>query len=439
MPAPREAELLVRRPPDFVWGFEAATFPLEVRNLGLAELARPETLGALVGHVDLHRPDGAFVRRLATSAFPEPVPLGETRSFDVVCDVKAGAGDYELRWVVERAANGSGPGPRPVDALAVPTPLRVRNTIFEMFVELINACNFRCDFCPQTTLQRKQRPMEFELATKIVRDLADMGHHHPLRCHLLGEPLLYPRFFDFVDMAHDHGQTILLATNGSRFQAKNVAGIFRTRLDRMVISLNTPEEELYNAQRGTSMPYAEYLQGIRDMVSELVRRGPPPVTRINVLYDRAKADSPEETARVRAIANDWIGVAREVSGRPLPDAEEVVHLDDEGTTLIELCDGLELQCTIYHNWGEGSPPVEHFCAFPWKQLAVLVDGQATACCVDAEGEMTLGDARTQSIAEIWNGPQINRLREGFLRSVPMTPRCARCDVRHPKAEFFPGA
>jgi hypothetical protein len=39
-------------------------------------------------------------------------------------------------------------------------------------------------------------------------------------------------------MTHDHGQTILLAANGLRFQAKNIDGIFRTRLDRMVISLN---------------------------------------------------------------------------------------------------------------------------------------------------------------------------------------------------------
>ncbi len=435
MPPSAQAEVIVSKAPDLAWGFESATFPLTVRNLASRDLAHRDATRKVRGTASLFRRDGSFVRHLQTAPIPKPIPVGEALSFDVVIDVKAIEGDYEVRWTMQK--DGGGAGPEQLAITAPPTPLRVKNTIFEMFVELINACNFRCDFCPQTTLQRKQRPMDFELATKIVKDLADMGHHHPLRCHLLGEPLLYPRFFDFVDMAHDHGQTILLATNGSRFQAQNVEGIFRTKLDRMVISLNTPEEELYLAQRGTSMPYEEYMQGIRDMVSELVRRGAPPHTRINILYDRLKADSEEEQTRVRGIANDWISVVREVSGRDLPDAEEVIHLDNTATTLMELCEGLELQWTIYHNWGEGFPPEEHFCAFPWKQLAILVDGKATACCVDAEGEMVLGDVTKQSVAEIWNGDEINRLREGFLESRAVTARCVRCDVRHNKAEYFP--
>jgi MoaA/NifB/PqqE/SkfB family radical SAM enzyme len=430
----RVAEMAAIRAPERAWGFETAAFQLRVRNLGLAELSRSDSLGRLFASADLHRADGTFVRTLARRPFPRPVLVGGAEVFDVALDVKAFAGDYEVRWGLQRE-NGAGLEALPVGAPS--TPVRVENTIFEAFVELINACNFRCTFCPQTTLQRKQRPMAFELATKVVRDLAEMGHHHPIRCHLLGEPLLYPRFFDFVEATHGMGQRLLLATNGSRFQERNVEGIFRSRLDEMLVSLNTPEEELYNAQRGTRVPYAEYLAGITRMVSELVRRGPPPATRINILYERARAEDPQEQARVRRIADDWIGVVRSVSGRALPDAQEAVHLDPTRTALLRLCEGLDLQWTPYHNWGEGGPPAEHFCVFPWKQLAVLVDGQATMCCVDAEGEIRLGDANVQTIAEIWNGPKLQRLREGFLRQTAFHPRCRRCDVRHEIGEFFP--
>jgi len=427
-------EFATARSPEAAWAFEPASFGLEVRNVALPELASAEGLQKVLATADLHRADGSFVRTLARRPFPRPVAVGAVDAFDVTLDVKTFAGDYEVRWGIHRA-NGAGLAPLPV--AATPARLRVKNTIFEAFVELINACNFRCSFCPQTTLQREQKPMPFELATKIVRELAEMGHHHPIRCHLLGEPLLYPRFFDFVDATHGMGQRLLMATNGSRFQEKNVEGIFRSRLDEMVISLNTPEEELYNRQRGTRVPYAEYIAGITRMVSELVRRGPPPATRINILYERARNGDPEEAARVRRIANDWIRVVREVSGRSLPDAEDAVHLDPLRTALLPLCEGLELQWTAYHNWGEGGPPAAHFCVFPWKQLAVLVDGQATTCCVDAEGEIRLGDANVQTIEEIWNGPKLEALREGFLREKAIHPRCKRCDVRHDIEEYFP--
>lgn len=426
-----DARLVLHDPAPWVWSFDPHTFEIEVQNDGLAALAAPSAPRELVAAIDLYRADGTFFRRVAERALPEAVGLGERKRFRAELDVRAFAGDYELRLALRGRERGA-------TVLATGSaPLRVKNTIHEAFVELINACNFRCTFCPQTTLQRKQRPMDFELATKVVRDLADMGHHHPIRVHLLGEPLLYPRFFDFVDMAHDHGQRICLATNGSRFSEKNVEGIFRSRLDEMVISLNTPEEELYLQQRGTNVSYAAYVAGIEHMVAEIARRGAPPRTRVNVLYEGTRSESPEELARVRSICDEWIDVVRRATGKDLAPASEVVHLERHATTLVELLPGLELQWTAYHNWGEGAPQAEHFCSFPWRQLAILVDGQATTCCVDAEGEIVLGNAREQTVEEIWNGPALNRLREGFLADTAVDPRCMRCDVRHDKREFFP--
>jgi MoaA/NifB/PqqE/SkfB family radical SAM enzyme len=428
------ARFRVQDLPDFVWGFEPKGFDVEISNLDLPELAAPEAT-SIRGTADLYRADGTFYRRLTSRPIDEPVPIGGKRVMRVGLDIQAFAGDYQLRFGLVH--NGKTAADVPLPTTNAPTPLRVMNTIFDAFVELVNACNFRCTFCPQTTLQRRQHPMDFDLAVKIVRDLADMGHHYPIRVHLLGEPLLYKRFFDFVEATHEAGQRILLATNGSRFDAHNVEGILRTGLDEMIISLNTPEEHLYDAQRGTTVPFAEYLAGIERMVAEIVRRGPPPKTRVNVLYDAARHDDPIQLKKAREVSNIWIDVVRRVSGQDLPSAEEALTLDPCGTTLLPLCEGLELQWNAYHSWGEGRAPKAHFCSYPWRQLAILVDGQATACCVDAEGEISLGDATTQSIETIWNGPQLNRVRESFLRMQALEPRCVRCEIRHDKEHYFP--
>ncbi len=437
-PGPSVVELAAIEAPDMVWGFEATAFSFVLRNLGLEELADPAQMGRVVVTVDVHDGQGRFLRRLATRALREPIPVGVSAEYQETVDVKVFAGDYELRCGLLRAVQAEGADTR-LESLPIATralPITVKNTIFEMFVELVNACNFRCSFCPQGELVRPQQPMDFDLATKIVRDLADMGHHHPIRCHLLGEPLLYKRYFDFVDMAHDHGQSVILATNGSRFSAANIEEIFRSKLDELLISLNTPEETLYNEQRGTNVPYSEYIAGITAMVTELVRRGALPKTRINVLYDLKRSNDPLELERLRRIVREWLTVVRD-AGAEVPAPEEIVGLDRLNTTVVSLRPGLELQFTPYHEWGEGTPGGPHFCAMPWRQLGIFVDGQATACCVDAQGEINLGNARVQTVAEIWNNSRLNRLREGFLRGIAVDPRCQRCNVRHDREEYFP--
>ena len=421
--------LRLARGPEFAWSFEetdACSFAL--RNPGLPELADPRAVETLRYTADVYQGD-ELVRRVALAPLPGPVPIGETRVMPAHLGITLIGGEYELEFGLIRSADGCGDGV-PIPVRAPRSPLRVKNQIMDAFVELINACNFRCTFCPQTTLQRKQRAMDFDLATKVVHDLAAMGHHHPIMVHLLGEPLLYPRFFDFVDMAHAAGQRVHLLTTGSRFTDKTIDGIFRTRLDELLISLNTPEKDTYDAQRGTKLPFDSYIAGIRRMVVEAVRRGPPPKVLIQILYDEKRTDHPEEIARVNAIANEWANLVREVRGLEHLHVDEVQHFTPPFTK-VELCDSVSLQYMPYHQWGEGHSGERHFCSYPWRQLAVLVDGQATACCVDAEGEICLGNAREQSIEEIWNGPALTRMRQAFwndLRAVE--PRCIRCPIRH---------
>lgn len=444
------------RPPARGFGFESLPLTVSIYNSGVAELARADRAGEFVGTIDLYNSSGALHRRLLETPLNKPVAVGAAELYETPMYVRAFEGDYTVKvGLYHKNGNAKTNSAPDLIAESEPFSLKIKNTIFDAFVELVNSCNFRCTFCPQTDLQRKQKPMDFSLAMKIVRELAEMEHHYPIRVHLMGEPLLYPRFFDFVEQTHALGQRVLLATNGSRFQKDRIQRIFDSRLDEMVISLNTPEREGYDAQRGTEMPFEMYMDGIENMVGEIVRRGPPPSTRVNVLYDLTKADDPAERDRVRGIVNYWSAVARRFGVREIPAAEEIVTLDPTGTTLLKLCEGLELQWTPYHGWGvnqtggtgEGSAIRNHvpsvplsrdaFCSFPWRQLAFLVDGNATACCVDAEGEIILGNANERRVEEIWNGPELSKLRAGFMQSRAFHPVCVKCYVRHNKSEFFP--
>jgi len=443
--APPVAEMRVLTLPGDLWGFEQTAIECELRNLALPELAAPAPGDpGYVGTIDLHHPDGRPAARLETQRINGPLAIGASVRTTVRPWIRVFEGEFDLRFALHRRRVGPAGEERldPLPILERPLRVRVLGGIREAFIELTNACNFRCTFCPQVDLKRKLEVMDLDLAVKVVRELAAMGHHEPIRLHLMGEPLLYPRFAEFVRATHALGQTLRLATNGSRFQPQRIAMLFETGLDEIVISLNTPERHLFDAQRGTDMTWEEYLGGVRAYLAELVRRGAPPKTWLNILYDGSKAHDPDELARLRRVVNEWIDFVRGLGGRPLPTAEEVIDLEPYGgyqrsATFLKLLPDLELQWTAYHQWGGVKAPEQHFCVFPWRQLAILVDGKATACCVDSEGEIVLGDARVQSVREIWEGEPLARIRRGFLQGRDVEERCARCEVCHEKEEFFP--
>ena len=50
------------------------------------------------------------------------------------------------------------------------------------------------------------------------------------------------------------------------------------------------------------------------------------------------------------------------------------------------------------------------CSWPWETLVLTCDGRVVCGCADPYVQRVLGDARTQSMADIWNGAPIQQLR-----------------------------
>jgi len=47
-------------------------------------------------------------------------------------------------------------------------------------------------------------------------------------------------------------------------------------------------------------------------------------------------------------------------------------------------------------------------------MSIDVSGEVRMCCADQEGTTRMGDLRLQSIAEIWQGPELARIRQLHL-------------------------
>jgi radical SAM protein with 4Fe4S-binding SPASM domain len=69
-----------------------------------------------------------------------------------------------------------------------------------------------------------------------------------------------------------------------------------------------------------------------------------------------------------------------------------------------------------------------FCQFPWSSMTIKSDGMAASCPEDYNNEIILGDVKTQSLEEIWNGEEYKQLRHAHF-DMPKGHRCIdHCDM-----------
>lgn len=125
-------------------------------------------------------------------------------------------------------------------------------------IELTNACNFSCVYCPINKMTRRKGFMEFNLAKHIIDEVAETQVYHSVAFHIMGEPLLHPHIIDLTEYASQKGLKVHLVTNGA-FLEKKIDGLLDAGVARITISLETPSEESFKSRRTKVIDYTQYI------------------------------------------------------------------------------------------------------------------------------------------------------------------------------------
>jgi MoaA/NifB/PqqE/SkfB family radical SAM enzyme len=69
------------------------------------------------------------------------------------------------------------------------------------------------------------------------------------------------------------------------------------------------------------------------------------------------------------------------------------------------------------------------CAYLWKTMFILWNGDVSICCLDFNGKVTFGNAVKESIIKIWKNEPFRRARELHLgANFNHIPLCAQCTL-----------
>jgi len=316
-----------------------------------------------------------------------------------------------------------------------------------LYLEVTNRCNLLCETCPRT-FEALEPPadMSWDLFTRIV-DQAPGAKRAVL--HGVGEPMLVAELPRMIRYLKARGVYVLFNTNGTLLREKRFRELVECGLDELRVSLDAADAAGYHQVRGrpffdrivrdvrmvrdvqdelgvTHPRISLWLTGLKETIQQLpefvrlaARMRVRDVHLQRLVFDEAGFG----LARASSSLFEQTGVEEQaaIETAQALGAELGVTLDASGATEP----GLSLKQQGEQPWAG--------CRRPWSLMYFTAHGRALPCCIalfSARGyeTYTLGDAKTQSLEEIWNGPAYTEFRAALLTDAPPKP-CQNCGMR----------
>ena len=290
----------------------------------------------------------------------------------------------------------------------------------DFYIETSSACNLKCPACPRTYSDRARENMNEFIFRKVIEEISsNRPDLERLGFHFFGEPLLNPRFFDFVELARNYlpNTTLGVSSNANLLSSEKIDELLDSALDSFGIWPDTIVPEQYNVFRaGGSLKKVE--ESIKELLKKRRRRNREDIEiHIGIIIYRDNMHLVEDFVKkwksicskyknvyiYTSESNDWAG--------QVPSDNLLISVKKS-----------KLQ-------------IKTFCAMPFFMCIVSASGDVTPCCYDCNLNLSWGNIKDYSIKNMWNSPKASALRERLLTaSISSSDLCYRC--RNYKRDIF---
>lgn len=273
-------------------------------------------------------------------------------------------------------------------------------------IDVTNLCNLRCTMCARTILNHENALpelgyMDFGLFTSLIDQGVPLGLAS-IKLNFLGEPLLHPRIVDMVAYAKQAGVIdVMFNTNAMLLTPSLSEALLRAGLDSIFFSVDSVVKETLERIR-VGARLETVLENIHSFLEARKRLGRAEVqVGVNMVLMEENKDE----------LDDFLAYWRPLVDRVNWSHDHHYIFRSAGASVDE-CARLEEFC----------------CAQLWQRAIVCVDGECLPCCLDAKRELSVGNAKTTPVSELWkSSPMFERLRRlhsgGDYKAVPTCRRC----------------
>lgn len=266
----------------------------------------------------------------------------------------------------------------------------------KIYIEISNICNLNCSFCPGT--KRTKQYMDAESFQKILSAV------HPytdfVYLHLMGEPLLHPELARFLEIADGEGIKVIITTNGTLLSQQEKVLLNSPALHKVNISLHSFEA---NERRIT---FDDYLRGC---------------------FQFGKAAEGNKLVVYRLWNQGGLDTGNDMILREMKTFFPKQWLVSPKGTAIG--NRVFLEYGDKFDWPDLAAPERSgrfFCYGLRDQVGILCDGTVVPCCLDHEGDISLGNIFEERFEDIIGSPRAMQIYNGFSDGNACEPLCRRC-------------
>lgn len=272
---------------------------------------------------------------------------------------------------------------------------------FVIFIDPSDVCNFQCKFCPTAdrklikTIPGRNHIMDFELYKKIIDDICKF--ENPVKVlHLYkdGEPLLNPKFPEMVRYAKEKkcAEKVDTTTNASLLTPEKSRAILDAGIDRINISIE-------GVNSGQYLEFSKYKVDFDELVKNIsyfCENKKNCEVYVKICADTISESDKKKFYKIFGNIADFV-------------YEEHVMPCWSNYELKDI--KVNKKVGIY---GQKIEEVQ-VCPYVFYSLSINSDGSASACFVDWAHKLIVGDAKKESVKEIWNGKKLLEYQKMFLK------------------------
>jgi radical SAM protein with 4Fe4S-binding SPASM domain len=265
--------------------------------------------------------------------------------------------------------------------------------------------------CPRETHPQPKADMSSEVFDLLVGQSGSTAEHMMLIG--LGEPFMDPKIFERIEYCHRHSISTLLSTNGTFLDERYAAKVLDSPLEQITLSFDGFRKETFEFYRKGAK-----FERVRDNFVNFARLKHARSSKLQIVVQMVKMEG--NAAEVDDFLRFW---------GEIPGVDQLRIKEDETNLMRPTA-------------GHAAADWQHPCHYLWRgPMYVKQNGDVYPCCQSymLDGA-PLGTIGRQSLVEIWNAEEMQRMRRlhGSGRGGEIDI-CSRCCTTIPHPALVTGS
>jgi radical SAM protein with 4Fe4S-binding SPASM domain len=273
------------------------------------------------------------------------------------------------------------------------------------YIEITSFCGLNCDFCKP----KKSSPslMSLELFETINAQL--QSQTKAVAYHILGDPLTVVNLEQYLDISQKYNLEVHITTSGHALPKIDQNILLHPIIKQINFSLSS----FYANNKNNNTTLEEYLGEITKFCKKSSQR---PKRFVNL--------------RLWNMGDEkYIDFNKDVEKKLKTSFEDTASFETQKTKLAPYTILVKDSMFSWPDMGKAIISMDGSCHAIKGQIGVLNDGTVVPCCLDAKGDMGLGNIKENTLSEILSSDRARAIKEGFENKKLIEKMCQTCGFR----------